>query len=38
VTARLDADAILAAGGNPLTEAFRATRGLAVGDLLVVAR
>jgi hypothetical protein len=36
VTVRLDADAILAAGGNPLTEAFRATRGLAAGDVLVV--
>ena len=36
VTVRLDADAIPAAGGNPLTEAFRATRGLAAGDLLVV--
>jgi hypothetical protein len=36
VTGRLDADAILAAGGNPLTEAFRATRGLASGSLLVV--
>ena len=36
VTARLDADAILAAGGNPLTEAFRAVRGLASGSLLVV--
>jgi hypothetical protein len=36
VTVRLDADAILAAGGNPLTEAFRASRGLASGDLLVV--
>lgn len=36
VTVRLDADAILAAGGNPLTEAFRATRALAPGDLLVV--
>jgi hypothetical protein len=36
VTVRLDADAILAAGGNPMTEAFRATRGLELGDLLVV--
>ena len=35
-TVRLDADAILAAEGNPLTEAFRAARGLASGDLLVV--
>jgi hypothetical protein len=36
VTLRLDADAILAAGGNPLTEAFRAVGGLAAGDLLVI--
>lgn len=36
MTVRLDADAILAAGGNPLTEAFRGVRELAPGDLLSV--